>query len=246
MVGTSESFVAFGRSVIAFVTLFLFARILGKQQITQLTFFEYATGITIGSIAAELSVNLSAKGLVHWIGLATWTGCTLLLQWMATRNRQFAKIVEGEPVVVIQNGKIFYKNLRLLRFTIDDLVLQLRQKDVFDLSEVEFAILENNGTLSVLKKSQHQPVTPKDLDLPTAYKGISTELIVDGEVIEQNLKQVQLDREWLLDQLRARGIASPDAVVYASLSTQGELYVSLYRDEPAGAIVDVSDYRGSQ
>lgn len=246
MVHTSETFVAFSRSIIAFLTLFLFARILGKQQVTHLNFFEYATGITIGSIAAELSVNLSAKALVHWVGLATWTACTLGFQWMVTRNRRLAKIVEGEPVVVIQNGKIFYENLRLLRFTIDDLLLQLRGKDVFDLSEVEFAVLENNGTLSVLKKSQHRPVTPADLGIPTQYEGLPTELIVDGVVIEQNLRQVKLDAAWLLDQLRSRGITSPREVAYAALNSKGELYVSLYRDDPAGAVADMSDYPGSQ
>lgn len=242
----SETLITIVRSVIAFVTLFLFTRLLGKQQITQLTFFDYATGITIGSIASELSVDLESKGLVHWIGLTTWAALTLFVQWLVTKNRQLAKVIQGEPVVVIQNGKIFHKNLRLLRHTLDDLMVQLRQKDVFDISEVEFAILEPSGILTVQKKSQHLPVTPKDLDLSTDYKGLPTELIVDGKVIEQNLNQVQLDRAWLVDALRERGIASPRDVVYASLNTQGELYVSVYRDMPEGSLSDASDYPGAQ
>ncbi len=242
----SESLITFSRSVIAFLTLFIFARLLGKQQITQLTFFEYATGITIGSIASELSVNLDSKGLVHFIGLATWAALTLLFQWMVTKNRRLAKVIEGEPVVVVQNGKIFYNNLRLLRHRVDDMLVQMRQMKVFDISEVEFAILETNGTLTVQKKSQFQPVTPNDMNLPTAYQGLPTELIVEGTVIEQNLKQVNLDKTWLANELRARGIASPKEVGLASLNTQGELYISSYRDQPAGATANVSDYHGSQ
>lgn len=242
----SETLIAFTRSVIAFFTLFIFARLLGKQQITQLTFFEYATGITIGSIASELSVSLSSKGLVHWVGLATWAGLTFLFQWMATKSRRLAKLIEGEPVVVIQNGKIFHKNLKILRYTLDDVMSQMRKMNVFDISEVEFGIMETNGNLSVQKKSQHQSVTPSDLGLSTRYKGIPTELIVDGKVVQQNLQQVNLNVEWLLGELKSRGIHHPKEVAYASLNTQGELYISLFREEISGAVTDVSDYPGPQ
>lgn len=242
----SETLIALIRSVIAFITLFILTRSLGKQQISQLTFFEYATGITIGSIAAELSVNLAAKGLVAWVGLVTWTGLTFVVQWLAISNRGLAKALEGDPVVLIQNGKIFHKNLRLLRHRLDDLLLQLRQKNVFDISEVEFAVMEPNGQLSVLKKSQHQPVTPQDLGISTEYEGLPTELIVDGELIRENLRQVNLDDAWLREELRRRGIGSPREVLLAVLNTKGELYVSLYDDAPAGRVADVSDYPGSQ
>lgn len=242
----NEPAIALIRSLIAFFTLFIFSRLLGKQQIGQLTFFEYVTGITIGSIAAELSVNLETQGLIPWIGLLTWSFLTLVLQWSVTKNRRLAKIVEGEPVVVIQGGKILDHNLRLLRYRMDDIMVQLRQKDVFDISEVEVALLESNGALSVKKKSQLEPVTPRDLNLPTAYKGLPTELIVDGELIEQNLEQVGLDREWLLERLAEKGISSLKEVYYASLNTQGELFISTYHNRPHGSINDVSDYPGSQ
>jgi len=242
----NEPAIALIRSLIAFFTLFIFSRLLGKQQIAQLTFFEYVTGITIGSIAADLSINLETQGLIPWIGLVTWAFLTMFLQWIVTKNRRLAKIVEGEPVVVIQGGKILEQNLRLLRYRVDDLMLKLRQKNVFDIADVEVALVEPNGALSVQKKSQVEPVTPRDLNLPTAYKGLPTELIVDGELIPQNLKQVGLDRAWLMERLSQQGIGSIKDVFYASLNTQGELFVSTYHNRPTGSVSDVSDYPVSQ
>lgn len=242
----NEPLIALVRSLIAFFTLFIFSRLIGKQQISQLTFFEYVTGITIGSIASELSVSLEHRGLITWIGLATWSFLTLLLQWAITKHRRFAKIIEGEPVVVIQSGKLYDDNLRTLRYRVDDIIVQLRQKDVFDISEVEVALIEPNGHLSVKKKSQLEPVTAKDLGISTEYQGLPTELIVDGEIIDKNLEQVGLDRGWLINTLVQRGINSPKEVFYASLNTQGELYTSTYRNRPPGAISDASDYPGSQ
>ena len=171
---------------------------------------------------------------------------TLLLQWAITKHRRFAKIVEGEPVVVIQSGKILNDNIRLLRYRVDDIMVQLRQKNIFDISDVEVALLEPNGTLSVQKKSQLEPVTPKDLNLPTEYKGLPVELIVDGEILDQNLRQVGLDRAWLVNALAQREINSPKEVFYASLNTQGELFTSTYQNRPHGSVSDVSDYRGLQ
>lgn len=242
----NEPLITLVRSAIAFFTLFIFSRLIGKQQISQLTFFEYVTGITIGSIASDLSISLDHRGLIPWLGLAMWSLLTILLQWSITKHRRFAKIIEGEPVVVIQSGKLLDDNIRVLRYRVDDIVVQLRQKGVFDISEVEVALIEPNGHLSVRRKSQLEPVTPKDLGLSTPYQGLPTELIVDGEIIEENLRQVGLDRAWLINSLTQRGITSPDQVSYASLNTQGKLYTSTYRNRPAGAISDVSDYPGSQ
>lgn len=242
----NEPLIALVRSLIAFFSLFVFSRLIGKQQISQLTFFEYVTGITIGSIAGDLSVNMEERGLISWIGLATWSALTIFLQWLITKHRRLAKIIEGEPVVVMQSGKLFDDRIRTLRYRVDDIVVQLRQKGIFDISEVEVALIEPNGHLSVRRKSQLDPVTPKDLGLPTPYQGLPTELIVDGEIIEENLRQVGLDRAWLLNSLAQRGIASPDDVFYASLNTQGELFTSPYQNKPAGVVSDVSDYPGSQ
>jgi uncharacterized membrane protein YcaP (DUF421 family) len=239
----SPNLVVFVRSVFAFITLFIYTRILGKQQLAQLNFFEYATGITIGSIAATMSTDLTSIGFHHFVGLTTWAVLVLIFQLITVRNRWLNKILVGEPTIVIQNGNILEKNLKITRYTYNDLMQQLRQKNVFSLTDVEFAILEPNGELSVLPKSQKRPVTPKDLSISTEYEGLSTELITDGKIIKQNLQQIHLDENWLMNELRSRGINDLSEVAFACIDSQGILYIDKVIDKITRAN-DPSDYEG--
>ena len=202
----NETLIVIVRGLIGFFSLLIFARVLGKQQISQLTFFDYVLGITIGSVAATLTTDLTSRAWLHWVGLSTWSVVVFLLQVITLKSRPLAKHIDGEPVIVIMNGHLMNETMKKARYRTSDLLEQLRKKDVFDLTEVEFAVLETNGQLSVLKKSQYLPVTPQDLKIPTVYKGMSTELIYDGKIIEQNLKQVNLDRHWLEEELKKQGI----------------------------------------
>lgn len=238
----NEAAVVFVRGIISFITLLIFARILGKQQVSELTFFDYILGITIGSIAATLTTDLSSRAWPHWVGLATWTAAVWFVQWITLRSRALAKYLNGEPVILIMNGRIMEKNLRKMRYTVDELLTQLRHEKIFDLGVVEFAVLETNGKISVLKKSQYAPVTPHDLNIPTKYKGINAELIYDGLIIDDNLKRVNLDRTWLEKQLKALNIKSPGEVFLAVLNTEGELYVDLYKDH-LKTMTDLSDFQ---
>lgn len=238
----NEAAVVFVRGIISFITLLIFARILGKQQVSELSFFDYILGITIGSIAATLTTDLSSRAWPHWVGLATWTAAVWFVQWITLRSRALAKYLNGEPVILIMNGQIMEENLRKMRYTVDELLTQLRHEKIFDLGVVEFAVLETNGKISVLKKSQYAPVTPHDLNIPTKYKGINTELIYDGLIIDDNLKRVNLDRTWLEEQLKVLNIKSPGEVFLAVLNTEGELYVDLYKDH-LKTLTDLSDFQ---
>lgn len=238
----NEALVVFVRGIIAFITLLIFTRILGKQQVTQLTFFEYILGITIGSIAASMTTDLTSRALPHWVGLATWTGSVWLVQWLTMRSRAIGRYINGEPVVLIMNGIIMERALRKIRYSADELLEELRHEKIFDLGMVEFAVLETNGKISVLKKSQYAPVTPNDLNIPTKYKGISTELIYDGVIIEENLQRINLDRAWLDRQLKILQIKSPGEVFLAVLDTEGELYVDKYEDH-IKSMTDLSDFQ---
>ena len=142
----NEALVVVARSIIAFVTLFIFARLLGKQQVSQLTFLDYVLGITIGSIAATLSVDLESRAWPHWVGLAVWTAAVLIIQISSAKSTQAAKIFMGEPVVIISNGKILEEAMGRMRYNIPDLLEQLRNQGVFDISTVEFAVLNRTGS----------------------------------------------------------------------------------------------------
>lgn len=236
----NESLVVVVRSIIAFFTLLILTHVLGKQQVSQLDFFEYVLGITIGSIASSLTVDLSIKAFPQWVGLITWTTAVLLLQQITVKWRAAAKYINGEPTIIIMDGKILERTLRSLRYTVSDLMEQLRQKDVFDLSRVAYAILETNGKLSVLLKPGFHPVVRNDMNLAGPPEIISQELIFDGVVVEPNLRQAGVSREWLMQQLQGRGIEDASDVFLATLNANKELYVDLYRDKLA-TFVDIDD-----
>lgn len=238
----NEGLIVVVRGIIGFFSLLIFARILGKQQISQLTFFDYILGITIGSIAASLTTDLSSRAWPHWVGLFTWTLACLGFQIVTLKWRKASKYIDGEATIVIMNGKIMEEAMRTLRYRAEDLLEQLRIQGAFDISQVEFAVVEKNGQLSVLKKSQYQPITPSDMNLPTSYAGIGTELIYNGVIIDQNLKNVNLDNNWLAAELKKQGISDPAEVFLAILETSGDLYVDTYKDR-LQHITDISDYK---
>lgn len=229
------------QTFLAFFAILIFTRFLGKQQIGELTFFEYINGITFGSIAAVLATDIDpGRTMIHLIGLALFALLTFLAGYVSMRSRVMRKVIAGEPTVVIHNGKVLEENMRKMHYNMDELLMQLRQKNVFDIADVEFAILEPTGTLSVDLKSQAEPVSKKDLQLPSSYEGISVELVMDGKVVHQNLRQVNLDEQWLEDQLRQRGVKSLEEVPLAVLASNGQLYVDFVRDD-LGTVMDVSD-----
>lgn len=230
------------QTFLAFFGILIYTRILGKQQIGQLTVFEYLNGITFGSIAAVLATDIGPrKTAYHMLGLTLFTVLTFGAGVLVMKSRPLRNVISGEPTVVIHNGKILEENMKKMQYNMDELLVQLREKDVFNLGLVEFAILEPTGALSVQLKSQERPVTRRDLGLPSDYEGVSVEMVMDGEVIHQNLRQLGLDENWLLDQLKQRGVTSLEEVPLAVLASDGSLYVDLKKDE-LGTKIDISDF----
>ncbi|NLY76365.1 MAG: DUF421 domain-containing protein [Firmicutes bacterium] len=219
------------RSFISFFVLLVLIRLMGKQQVSQLTFFDYVVGITIGSIASTLSVQLNQNTTATLAGLLVWTALPIMLAFLSLKNVWIRKVVEGEATVVVENGKILERNLAKLRLSTDDLIAQLRTKNVFNLADVEFALLENNGKLSVELKSQKQPLTPGDLQIPTRYAGLPTTLIADGKLLKDALKSLNLSQAWLQHQLEKQQIKDITQVSLAQLDTTGNLYVDLEGDQ---------------
>lgn len=239
----NEGLVVVVRAIISFFSLLIFARILGKEQISQLTFFDYILGITIGSIASEATVDLSSRVWPHFVGLVSWALLAYLMQYISLKWRYAAKVIEGEPVVVIMNGKIMDKVLKKMKFRISDILELFRNQGIFDLNEVDYAILEPNGSLSVLKKPEYLPLTPKDMNIEVKPTGISTELIYDGRLIEENLRQMNKDKKWLMNQLKKHGIKDVSEAFLVTLNDAGSLYVDKYNDN-IKKVKDIGDYKG--
>lgn len=214
------------KSALVFVILVGLARIIGRKLLAQMSYFDFTVAITIGSISGSYVVQM-IKGMWVLIAPVLLASLAILFDYLHLKSLHFRKITEGEPVIVMHNGIILNDNMRKLRYHLDNLETQLRNEGIFDFSEVEFAILEPNGQLSVLKKSQNLPLTPYDMNITTEYKGISTELIKDGQLLKQNLVQRNLTIDWLKGELRKQNIDNVNDVFYAAVNSKNNLYISL-------------------
>ena len=212
-------------SVMAIIALFILARIMGKKQMAQLSFFDYVVGISIGSIASEYAVVRTihlAEGLT---ALVVFTLFSLVLSYISIKSYKGRKILDGSPSIVIEKGKILESNLIKAKININDLLEECRQKDIFDIANIEYAILETSGRLSILPKNQNRPLTPKDMQIPTMYEGLCTNVIIDGNIINEHLTAINKDTAWLQAQLHGSDITSPQSVLLAYVDTAGDLHV---------------------
>lgn len=222
-----EIFNAVLRSIFAYILLLVVARFMGRKSLSQMTFFDFAVIISLGSIAANLALGQNSTPVSATVGLLTYGVLAVLTGYLHIKSSWIRKLTNSEPVTAIENGKINDKNLKKVRYTMNEISSMLRQKNIFNPADVEFAVIENDGQLSVLPKSQKAPLTPSDLNIPTSYKGLTKDLVIDGRVLEENLKSVNLDEKWLGTQLANQGIANPEQVFYAGLDSAGNLYVSV-------------------
>lgn len=219
------------RTATSFVVLLVLTRLLGKKQVGHLTFFNYVTGITFGSTTAEIIVNKHITLLQGISSLVLWSLLAFILASMGLRSVKAREILDGQPTILIKQGEILEKALAKQHLNIDDLSMLLRNKDVFSPEEVEFAILEPDGQLSVLRKEELLPATKKDIKAPvTLIHRIPTELIVDGKIVEKNLEKIDVSVIWLNQQLKKANIHSLGQVFYAELQLDGTLYIDKYED----------------
>lgn len=219
--------VIMGRSAVAFFTLLLLARLLGPRQIAQLTFFDYVVGITIGSVAAVVSINTALPVGQGLVSLILWCLLAFGLGYLVIHIKKGRSFIIGQPDIVVRNGMIQQDVMAKQRLNMDELNLLLRREKIFDITDVEYAVFEPNGKLSVLKKGEQQNVSRKDMNLPApALKYLPTELIVDGRVVERNLVKINRDQGWLEDHIKAQGYKSLDNIFYAELLSDGSIYLN--------------------
>ncbi|WP_163194108.1 YetF domain-containing protein [Clostridium thermarum] len=218
------------QTLIAFFAILFITRIIGRQQVAQLTVYEYINGITFGSIAGTVATDLGQSTWGHIIGLFLFGGLTLLMAYLSKKNRKISKIIQGEPVLVIQDGHILEKNLEIFHYTVDDLVHLLRKKDIFNIADVKYGILETTGELSVLKLAEKENVTIEDLKLKTSQEELSTDIIVTGKIIYENLKKRNITVNWLTGQLKMLGVKNINEIYYATLDKDNKLYIDYYND----------------
>lgn len=218
------------RSLIFVIVLFLITKWLGKKQISELSFFEYVTGITIGSIGAEVSMGLERSIFHGIIGIVVVALVPFVSGLISLKSKTFRNFVEGKATVFIKDGKIMEDNMKKEKYTIDELLELLRKKDVYQVSDVEFAVLESTGDLSVMLKKENQPITPKDLNMIVPNVKEPQTVIMDGKILNEPLATLGLSQAWLHTELKKLGVTIENVFI-GQVNTYGELTVDLFDDK---------------
>ncbi|MED1914219.1 DUF421 domain-containing protein [Bacillus thuringiensis] len=218
------------RAIGAVAYLFLLTKIIGKRQIKQLTYIEYIVGISIGSIAAFMATEMDGPIYHSLIAMGVFALFPVLMEWLSLKSKFLRDLFEGKSTVLIKEGKILEDNLKKERLTAEDLMEHLRVKNVFRVADVEFALMETSGEVSVLLKSESQPVTPKHLELTVAPSEENQLVIMDGVIMDEPLATAGLNRRWVRTELQKAGVALEN-VFLGQVDKGGELYLDLYDDK---------------
>lgn len=223
--------IALAKTALVFIALWAITRRLSKHLIRRITLFDFITSIVMGTLAGSV-ISRNQPPAVIMASVAFWAGLTMVFDWIAMRGRGIRSFLNGDPIVLIENGKIMEENLRRERVTVKQLESQLRLKGYFDLSQVEMCLMEINGQISVCPRSQNRPVQPSDLGLSTRYEALSTQLIHEGRPLIRELQGLGLSEAWLTDRLTEQGISRLEDVFGAWFTSDGRLVVDRYDDRP--------------
>jgi len=200
------------RVSLGFAILLLLVRIIGNKQLGQLNVFTYISGIVIGSMVGDIILHSDINFWRSMTGVALWVAFAICVELASLKSIKIREALDGQPIILIKKGKILYPALKKERLNTDDLTMMLRTNNVFAVADVDYAILEPNGDLSVLKK-------------PTKY--LPTMVISEGKVLAKNLRELNLTEIWLDNALREQGIKSPADVMYAEVQDSGQLHVQV-------------------
>lgn len=218
------------RTLLAVIVLFVLTKILGKRQLGELSYFEYITGITIGSLAAYVSLDLDANWYYGIIAMAVWVAVVYGLEFLALKSKIARDVIDGRAVVLIKEGKILEDNLTKDHLTADDLLQKLREKNAFKVADVEFAVLEADGKLNVLLNKENQPLTAKHLGIKVAPEQEPQTVVMDGKIMDEPLATIGLNRNWLNTELKKIGV-SIENVFLGQVDSYGQLTVDLFDDQ---------------
>ena len=211
-------------SLLSVGALFAVAKIMGHKQMSQLDFFDYISGITIGSIAAELATELE-EPLKPLIAIAVYGAAAVLLSKITSLFPKSRKYINGTPTILMNNGKLYRENLKKAKLDLSEFMVICRQQGYFNLSDIQTAVFEFNGKLSILPVSKKRPANPEDLNLSPAPEFIHTEVIMDGRILDENLKRMGLDDKWLQKQLNAQGYKKAEEVFLALCDENNQVTV---------------------
>ena len=219
------------------LAIFLLTKIMGYRQMSQMSMFDYIIGITIGSIAAEMSTSLEDNYMEPLTAMIIYALVAVGLAIFSSKSMKARRIIEGVPIVLFNHGEIFYINLKKAKMDVSEFLMQCRVNGYFDISKLECVILEGNGKLSFLPKAQERPLTPADMNLMPDRECMLANVILDGNIMQDNLRHMGKDEKWLRTQMKAAGAKDISDVLLATCDQEGKVSVYPRENKKAPYIV---------
>lgn len=214
-------------SVASIVTLFILTKLMGYRQMSQMSMIDYINGITIGSIAAEMATALDENPLHGIVAMTVYALFAILLSFLSMKSIKLRRFIVGRPVILLNNGSIYEKNLRKAKIDINEFLTQCRVAGYFDVSKLQSAVLEADGRISFLPLSTERPLTAADVKLSPEQETMTANVVIDGHIMQKNLLHTGKDETWLHRQLKAQGADNVRDVLLASVDMQNKLTVFL-------------------
>ena len=220
-----EALLIIPRSLLSLSILFFITKIIGKKQVSELSLFDYVIGISIGNFAAEMTMNLDNQYVNGIIALIVFGLTAYLISILSLKSVHIRRFFVGIPTIIVQNGKIIEKNLRKAMIDINDLLEQCRISGYYNLNEIEYAIMEANGKISFMPKSEYKPLTPKNMDVKVEKEDLVANVIIDGVIMQENLENMNKKIDWLEKELKVKGYKEYDNIILATLDSNDKLTI---------------------
>lgn len=223
---SSIFFITIIKCILIYILALILSKFIGIKIISQMNFFDFIMGVSVGSMIAKIVIDKDHVVFSGIIALIIFTLLTAATSYLNLKSYIGRKIINAKTKIVVENGRIIDKNLKSLRITINELMMKLREKDVFNLEDVQYAVMESNGQLSVLIKEDKKPVTPYDMNLKVKGSSLINDIIIDGKIINKNLKIAGIDEKWLINELKKKNISKVEDIFYAGIDKNKRIIIS--------------------
>lgn len=205
------------RTILVLIILFFITKMMGKKQISELNFFDYVVGITIGSIAADISLDIEKDMLAGIAALFIYGFISYIISFISIKSILARRFFIGVPTVLVEKGKIIESGLKKSKIDVNDLLMEARENGYFNLDEIDYALMEVNGNISFLPKEKEKPVTKKDMKIKCSNEGLTVNAIIDSKYMVNNMKVINKDKEWLDHELKVNGYDNYDNILLATI-----------------------------
>lgn len=205
------------RTILILIILFFITKMMGKKQISELNFFDYVVGITIGSIAADISLDIEKNMIAGIAALFIYGFISYIISFVSIKSILARRFFIGVPTVLVEKGKIIESGVKKSKIDVNDLLMEARENGYFNLDEIDYALMEVNGNISFLPKEKEKPVTKKDMKIKCSNEGLTVNAIIDSKYMVNNMKAINKDKEWLDHELKVNGYDNYDNILLATI-----------------------------